>query len=78
MAVVESITEARAVTYTDGEHVLPVAQRGLLFAQVGGSVQVEWPSGVQSTITVEDSGYIRWYPKRIIEAGTTATLQIHI
>ena len=49
---------------------------GILLAKTAGNIAVEWPSGATTTFAVTAGQFLRIWPKKILRATTTASVQV--
>jgi hypothetical protein len=73
----ETIEDVFAVSVAGGDWVRP-SRRGILFCTVAGNVAVQWPNGVTTTKALTVGEYWRVAPAKVLQAGTTATVQYHV
>lgn len=81
MAVTETIEDIIAVDvssadWENGDH--RTFKRGLIFCTAAGDVAVEMKNGTQTSKTMEVGEYWRISPFKILNTGTTATVEFHL
>ena len=71
------VKNGMAVTFTGGEFINPIETSSYVYCRVDGTVQVELSNGFNTSQAMLAGSYWRVGASKIIEAGTSATVEIH-